>query len=186
MSGTFALHTGPSDAARAKAILKRQRKAGKALAGRAAKLKRRANLRSRGVDDDDTLDELTAAVGLPGQIFYVNGSNSDKLPKLPGNMQVRVSLGERDACAASLAYHAHMCLGAPDTKAGRDHALAQGWASPQQAFALRGRISASARMCNISIGIDCLGEPVGILALSLDKSAQACTVQAHGAQPCST
>ena len=30
---------GPSDAARAKAILKRQRKAGKVLAGRAAKLK---------------------------------------------------------------------------------------------------------------------------------------------------
>ena len=35
---------GPSDAARAKAILKRQRKAGKVLAGRAAKLKRRADL----------------------------------------------------------------------------------------------------------------------------------------------
>ena len=101
------MDAGPSDAARAKAILKRQRKAGKVLAGRAAKLKRRADLVSRGVDDEKILDDLVAAVGLPGQIFYVNGSNSDKLPKLPGNMQVRVSLGERDACAASLAFCAH-------------------------------------------------------------------------------
>ena len=75
--------------------MKRQRKAGKVLAGRAAKLKRRADLKARGVDDEWILDDLVAAVGLPGQIFYVNGSNSDKLPKLPGNMQVRVSLGER-------------------------------------------------------------------------------------------
>ena len=118
--------------------MKRQRKAGKVLAGRAAKLKRRADLVSRGVDDEKILDNLVAAVGLPGQIFYVNGSNSDKLPKLPGNMQVRVSLGERDACAASLAYHAHMCLGKPGIKACRDHALAHGWAGPQQAFALQG------------------------------------------------
>ena len=46
-------NVGPSDAARAKAILKRQRKAGKVLSGRAAKLKRRADLVSRGIDDDE-------------------------------------------------------------------------------------------------------------------------------------
>ena len=63
--------------------MKRQRKAGKVLAGRAAKLKRRADLKARGVDDEKILDDLVAAVGLPGQIFYVNGSNSDKLPNHP-------------------------------------------------------------------------------------------------------
>ena len=41
----------PADAARAKAVLKRQMKAGRCLAGRAAKLKRRADLKARGVDD---------------------------------------------------------------------------------------------------------------------------------------
>ena len=69
------------------------------------------------------------------------------------------------------------------TLAGRDHALAQGWAAPQQAFALTGRNSGSDRMCNISIGIDFLGEPVGVLALSLDKSARACMVQAIHVAP---
>ena len=74
--------------------------AGKALAGRAAKLKRRANLVARGVDDEEMLDEMTAAIGLPGQPFYVNGIKGKKVAKLPGDMQVRVSLAERDACAA--------------------------------------------------------------------------------------
>ena len=129
-------NVGPSDAARAKGILKRQRMAGTVLSGRAAKLKRRADLVSRGVDDEEVLDELTAAIGLPGQVFYVNGSKGKKLPQLPDNMQVRVSLGEHDACAANRAYHAFVCLGKPDTAAGRDHALAHGWAAPQQAFAL--------------------------------------------------
>ena len=171
-------NVGPSDAARAKGILKRQRMAGTVLSGRAAKLKRRADLVSRGVDDEEVLDELTAAIGLPGQVFYVNGSKGKKLPQLPDNMQVRVSLGEHDACAANRAYHAFVCLGKPDTAAGRDHALAHGWAAPQQAFALQGRHPGSVRQCNISIGIHCLGEPVCMLAMSLDSSARACMVQA--------
>ena len=101
------MHAGPSDDARAKGILKRQRKAGTALAGQAAKLKRRANLAARGVHDEEQLDELTAGVGLPGQAFYVNDSKGNKVPELPSNMQIRVSLGERDACAAVRTYHAH-------------------------------------------------------------------------------
>ena len=100
-------NVGPSDAARAKGILKRQKKAGTALFGWAAKLKRRADLRARGVDDEKILDDLTAAVGLPGQAFYVNDSKGHKLPELPSNMQVRVWLGERDARAAVRTYHAH-------------------------------------------------------------------------------
>ena len=175
-------NVGPSDAARAKGILKRQKRAGTALFGRAAKLKRRANLVVSGVDDEK-IDDLTTGVGLPGQAFYVNDSKGNKLPELPSNMQVKVWLGERDARAAVHTYHEHMCLGAPDTKAGRDHALAQGWAAPQQAFALSGRISGSAALCNISISIDCLGEPVGILGLSLHRSARSCIVQAIHVAP---
>ena len=157
--------------------------AGKVLSGQAAKLKRRANLVARGVDDEEMLDEMTAAIGLPGQPFYVNGIKCKKLAKLPGDMQVRVSHAERDACAAILAYHTHMCLGEPGNQAGREHALAQGWAAPQQAFALEGRHPGSNRQCNISIGIECLGEPVGILAMSLDRSARTCMVQAIHVAP---
>ena len=183
MSGTICIAGGPSDAARAKAVLKRQRKAGTVLAGRAAKLKRRATLVARGVDDEDILDDLVAAIGLPGQIYYVNGSNGSKLPKLPGNMQARVMLGECDARAASLGYHAHMCLGRPGDKAGRDHALAKGWAAPQQAFALAGKHPGSQQICNVCICIDEGSEPVGILAMALDRSGRRCTVQAIHVEP---
>ena len=77
---------GPSAAARAKAIIKRQRKAGTVLAGRAAKLKRRAQLAARGVVDGGIIDELTASVGLPGVPFYVNAEaicSTGELPPLP-------------------------------------------------------------------------------------------------------
>ena len=40
---------GPSDAARKKSLLKRQRRAGTALVGRAAKLKRKAQMKERGI-----------------------------------------------------------------------------------------------------------------------------------------
>ena len=51
MSACSRCNAGPSDAAREKAILKRQRKAGLVLAGRAAKNKRRSELVARGVTD---------------------------------------------------------------------------------------------------------------------------------------
>ena len=72
MSGTFGCNAGPSDDARAKAILKRQRKAGLALAGGAAKNKRRSVLLARGVTDAGMLDEMTASVGLVGVPFFVD------------------------------------------------------------------------------------------------------------------
>ena len=170
-------NVGPSVDARAKGILKRQKKAGKALTGQAAKIKRRANLVSQGFLDEEILDELTASVGLAGQVFYVNGSNG-KLPELPGNMRLKVRVGERDACAAARAYHAHTCLGSPGTEAGRDHGKAQGWAGPQQAFALAGKHPGSdEHICNMCITAEDQGEPVGILALSLDRSARGCAVQ---------
>ena len=61
------------------------------------------------------------------------------MTKLPEDFTVEVAHGERDACNAVLAYHAHTCDGAPDTKDGRDAALKRGWAGPQQAFALAGK-----------------------------------------------
>ena len=44
------------------------------LAGRAAKLKRRAQLTARGVCDTSLKEELTASFGLPGVPFFVGVS----------------------------------------------------------------------------------------------------------------
>ena len=91
---------GPSDEARAKAILKRQRKSGKALAGGAAKVKRRSQLLARGVEDADMLNEMTASVGLPGipLMVDVDISRGTSLPLLPAGYVVQQVTGERDAC----------------------------------------------------------------------------------------
>ena len=96
-----------------------------------------------GVEDEDIMDELTVSVGLPGVPFYVDskavfstGKPPIKPPPLPTDAALQLVLGEHAACDLVLAYHKHTCGGAPNTKAGRDHALADGWASPEQAFAL--------------------------------------------------
>ena len=76
-------NVGPSKEARDKAILKRQRKAGIALHGGAAKLHRRAKLIARGVEDEERLDALTASVGLPGQSYLVPRAGKSKAVPLP-------------------------------------------------------------------------------------------------------
>ena len=75
--------TGPSAEARAKGVLKRQRKAGRVLHGAAAKQHRRAKLVARGVEDDELLDALTASVGLPGQSYLVHRAGKSKAVPLP-------------------------------------------------------------------------------------------------------
>lgn len=165
--------------------MKRQKKAGKVLTGNAAKLKRRAQLVARGVEDANFLDDLTAAVGLPGQLFYVNG-NSSNLSTLPARFVVKLETGERAARAALLAYHASACNGKPKTKVGRDHALRNGWAAPQQAFALDGCHPGSdnrKHMCNLLVWVHEAQEPVGLLAMSLDAAARSCSVQAIHVAP---
>ena len=182
------MQAGPSDDARAKAILKRQRKAGKVLAGRAAKLKRRSQLvtRAQGVPDADMLDEMTASVGLPGIPFVVDVdfSSGNSLPSLPAEYVVQHVIGEKDACDALLAYHVHTCNGRPDTKAGRDHALARGWAAPQQALALVGHHPGKpTHRCNVLISIHHRDAPVAVLPMSLTACARRCTVLAIHVQP---
>ena len=98
------------------------------LAGRAAKLKRRAQLTARGVSDADMKEELTSSFGLPGVPFFV-GVSVDCLAggagPLPGGLELLHVVGELAACEVVLAYHTHACRhrGA-DTDAGRCHALA--------------------------------------------------------------
>ena len=140
MSGLPRCNAGPSADARAKGILKRQRKAGTQLGGGAAKVKRRSQLLARGVTDPTILDELTKSVGLPGVPFDVNVASryGNSIPQLPDAYKVQQVTGEQDACAVLLAYHERTCDGRPDTVAGRDYALARGWAGPQQALALAG------------------------------------------------
>ena len=108
MSACSRCNAGPSDAAREKAILKRQRKAGLVLAGRAAKNKRRSELVARGVTDADILDEMTTSVGLSGVPFVVDvASRKGKLPTstLPVGYELRQVIGEQEACDALLRYH---------------------------------------------------------------------------------
>ena len=149
------------------------------LNGRAAKLVRRAELKARGTPKE-LLDEMTAAVGLPGQPFHTQhgGQVSAKLAKLPEEFTIEVARGEGDACACVRAYHAHVCDGAPGTKDGRNAALKRGWAGPQQAFALAGKHPCSSRMCNLAICVRRAGELVAILAMSLSGDARGCLVQA--------
>ena len=186
MSACSRCNAGPSDAAREKAILKRQRKAGLVLAGRAAKNKRRSELVARGVTDADILDEMTTSVGLSGVPFVVDvASRKGKLPTstLPVGYELRQVIGEQEACDALLRYHSSMCHGSPDTQIGRDYALSRGWAAPQQALALAGHHPGfPTSKCNVLISIelkanaDSTTEPVAVLAMHLKANARYCSV----------
>ena len=70
------------------------------LAGRAAKLKRRAQLTARGVSDADMKEELTSSFGLPGMPFFV-GVSVDCLAggagPLPGGLELLHVAGELGA-----------------------------------------------------------------------------------------
>ena len=153
------------------------------LSGRAAKLKRRAQLTARGVSDTSLKEELTASFGLPGVPFFV-GVSADCLAggagPLPGGLELLHVAGELAACGVVLAYHINACLpGGADTDAGRCHALAHGWAAPQQALAIAGHPPGCSKRCNLAVSVHRGGEPVGLLALHLDlESARFCVVQA--------
>ena len=182
------VRAGPSQEAREAGIRKRQKQAGTVLFGRAAVLRRRADLVERGTPND-LLDEMTASVGLPGQPFYTTTAGSASttskhhLAALPEDFSMQVARDEQRSCAAVFAYHAHVCDGKPDEPAGRDAALARGWAGPQQAFALTGKHPSSGRKCNVAIVVHQACQPVGLLAMSLSKDARGCIVQAIHAAP---
>ena len=158
---------------------------GKALAGSAAKTKRRAQLQTRGVDDELLLDELTSSIGLPGVPFYVHAPTcTGPLLTLPEDYAFVQVIDEKSARAVLRAYHTHACAGNPETTAGRDCALAHGWTAPQQALALAGHHPCEhSRPCNIAISMTHKDEPVGLLAMSLDKSSRHCSVQAIHVSP---
>jgi hypothetical protein len=161
------------------------------LGGRAAKLKRRSQLVARGVEDEGMLDEMTTSVGLAGVPFVVNVDFSGDtslpslpLPSLPAEYVVHQVTGERWACDALLAYHKHTCDDSSDTNAGRDYALARGWAAPQQALALAGHHpGSSTHRCTVLISIHHRDAPVAVLAMSLTANARSCTVQAIHVSP---
>ena len=109
---------GPSDAARKKSLLKRQRRAGTALVGRAAKLKRKAQVKERNIPLH-MLDEFTAAIGLPGDILYVNKSHGkdeqEALEPLPRTLSMHVARGDAEAGVSLKRYHARICDDMPLT-----------------------------------------------------------------------
>ena len=134
------------------------------------------------------------AVGLPGHVFYPRREDqvsAGMLMEMPDDFTVAVAQGTENACAAALEYHAHLCNGDPDSEHGREHALARGWAAPQQAFALQGkkrtegnRMEGTTRYCNLVVRVYRAAEQVAILACSLSQRGQrGCLVQAIHAAP---
>ena len=87
-SGHFC--TGPFNECRLAAVIKRQRGAGKILSGRAAKLKRRAELKARGLQDEEVLESMTSSFGQPG-LPFVSSIDHQGLCELPHSLRVQVS-----------------------------------------------------------------------------------------------
>jgi hypothetical protein len=110
--------SGPSAAARAKGLAKRQRQAGLLLSGGAAKRARLGQLSGRGLEQKD-IEEHLAQVGKPGQEFVNRHKSSnvlsDKpLPNLPDSYTFESVHGET-ACKLCLSeYHTSMCDGSPN------------------------------------------------------------------------
>lgn len=174
--------TGPSKACRKAALTKRQLAAGKILNGRAAKLKRRAELKARGVQDEEDLESMSSTFGEPG-FPYISSIDQDEVCELPSSLHLQVSSGESAACAALLTYHKHACMGMPDTPQGRDHALAQGWSGVQQALAIAGHHRRSTRVCNMCVCVHGEEGMVGILAACLHSSMRSVSVLAIHVAP---
>jgi len=155
-----------------------------ALVGRAAQLKHRAVLVKRHNADDGFVDELSTAIGKPGQIYMIGTRGASSVCKeLPPEMEVSVSEEVSHAHAMLLEYHTQACSHAPDTKEGRDAALKRGWAGPQQALALQGRNTGSQRMCNAVVCMRQAGELVGLLAMHVEPGVRKCVVQAIHVAP---
>ena len=166
------VHAGPSQEARDKAIKKRQRKAF-GLSGRAAELKRKAALTARGVDEQEA--ETSARAMASSGIYYSNGAAGELAP-LPNGYSLETYDGTtaRDALSA---YHTLLCNHAPADVAGREAALAEGWAAPQQRVALDGGIGD--QHCNlVVVARNSSGHRIGMIALSLAPDARRCSVLA--------
>lgn len=148
-------------------------------------LKRTADLLRRDPDlDSENIDDLLAAVGKPGQIFYTNRKThyDCPLPKLPLGAHVLVATGP-DACAELFAYHAHACRGSPATAAGPDAGILLGWCAPQQHLASEGTSVGSRKVCNVVVSVRVQGEPAGLLAMHLENAVRTCVVQAIHVMP---
>ena len=169
-------------ACRKAALTKRQLAAGKILNGRAAKLKRRAELKARGLQDEEDLESMTSTFGEPG-FPYIPSIDQDLVCELPSSLHLHVSSGESAACAALWAYHTHACMGSPKTRQGRDHALAQGWTGVQQALSIAGHPPSSTRVCNLCVRIHEEEGMVGILAACVHSSMRSVRVLAIHVAP---
>lgn len=87
------VHAGPSQEARDAAIKKRQRKAF-GLSGRAAELKRKAALMTRGVDEQEA--ETSARAIASGGIYYSNDAEKSKYSQVVEYLQSLKDAGEED------------------------------------------------------------------------------------------
>ena len=150
-------------------------------------LKRTAELLRRDPNlDSETLHDLVAAVGKPGQLFYPNRTlrHECPLPQLPEGTHMSVVTGS-DACAAMLrAYHEHACSGSPPRiPAGPEAGSLIGWSAPQQHLASEGTPVGSRKVCNVVVSVSVLAELVGLLAMHLDDAVRSCVVQAIHVMP---
>jgi len=150
-------------------------------------LKRKAELLRRDPNlDSETIHDLVAAVGKPGQIFYPKrkARHECPLPQLPEGSHMSVVTGSH-ACAAVLrAYHEHACSGSPPRiPAGPEAGSLIGWSAPQQHLASEGTPVGSRMVCNVVVSVSVQAELVGLLAMHLDDAVRSCVVQAIHVMP---
>lgn len=155
-------------------------------AGRAAVLKRTSGLLRRDPNlDSERLEDLVAAVGKPGQIFFTQRTprHDCPLPQLPEGSHISVATGS-DAFAVLRAYHAHACSGSPATAAGPEAGILLGWSAPQQRLASEGTPVGSSKVCNVVVSVCVLAEPAGLLAMHLDDAVRSCVVVCRSGHSC--
>lgn len=179
LSVVLSVPAGPSDAARATSLLKRQRAAGRVVYGAAAKSVRRKQLERRALTTSE-IETQVHSVGAAGVPFATHPHVLPPLMPLPENLFTIEVCAEEEACVRSLQeYHGARCEGEPETEAGRAVADSQGWGGQLQKLALDGRASASQYTCNCLVIVreSCTGEAVvGLLAMCF--TARGCVVLA--------
>ena len=169
---------GPSDAARAASLLKRQRSAGRIVYGAAAKSCRRKQLQGRALDGSDIETQLIN-VGAAGVPYATTAGVLPPLLPLPEDLfTIEVCEGEETCLGSLREYHRVRCEDQPATEIGRSVADDQGWGGQLQRLAADGCPTGSRSICNTLVIVHerCTGEAVGLLAMCF--TSRGCLVQA--------
>ena len=170
--------TGPSDAARAASLLKRQRSAGRVVYGAAAKSCRRKKLQGRAVEGSDIETQLVN-VGAAGVPYATTAGVLPPLMPFPEDLfTMEVCEGEETCLRSIREYHRVRCEDQPVTEIGRSVADDQGWGGQLQRLAADGCATGSHSVCNTLVIVHerCTGEAVGLLAMCF--TSRGCLVQA--------